>query len=319
MCYSAMVKQHLKKLGLRFNTRIDLSLFEDTFKKRSEGEKIRLPRAMEFNFDHPKNAAEEKIASYIAMYRSNSLKDAEQDLFTQGKRLADVERKLALKFTKTAENEKGVATRKVETLKRKIEKLQSTSGLPDDSRIYVNDYAPVIVFENGVRIIKPMRYLLRPMGFGEDFDRKYPGCYNARRDSLQSFWKKQFMHHHGILIISSFFENVKKHDYEGHKLRPGEEPENKVIQFIPEGFDEMIVPIIWDRWSAPGKSDLYSFALITDDPPKEVSDAGHDRCPIFLKESAVDKWLNPGKSSLEEIQSILDDKERPFYRNQAVA
>jgi len=38
-----------------------------------------------------------------------------------------------------------------------------------------------------------------------------------------------------------------------------------------------------------------------------------------LKKSAVDKWLNPGQSSLKEIQAILDDKERPFYRNQAVA
>jgi putative SOS response-associated peptidase YedK len=319
MCYSAMVKQHLKKLGLPFETRIDLSLFEDLYKRRSDGDKLRLPRAMDFNFVNPATSADKAIKSYIDSYRATTLTESEQELFAQKKRLADAQRKLTIKVTKTAEKEIGISERKVEALKRKIERFQSDKESAADSRIYANDYAPVIVAENDERIIKPMRYLLRPMGFDEDFDRKYPGCYNARRDSLQSFWKKQFMRNHGILVVTSFFENVKRHDYEHRKLKTGEEPENMVIEFKPDGFEEMFIPIIWDCWTKKGSPDLYSFALITDEPPKEISEAGHDRCPIFLKATAIEKWLNPGSCSLDEIQALLDDKEKPFYKNQAVA
>jgi len=168
-------------------------------------------------------------------------------------------------------------------------------------------------------VIKPMRYLCRPAGFPESFDRDYPGCYNARRDSLKKFWKNQYLKNHGILISDSFFENVKLHDYEQRKLKKGEEPENLVIQFQPEGFDHMIIPVIWDCWQSNGNPDLYSFALITDEPPKEVSEAGHDRCPIFLKAENIDAWLNPAGSSATAIQALLDDKEKPFYANRKIA
>ena len=70
--------------------------------------------------------------------------------------------------------------------------LKRTDDQPRDSRIYPGMYAPAMVWEDGGRVIKPMRYQCRPAGKPEFYDRKFPGTYNARRDSLEGFWKPLF-------------------------------------------------------------------------------------------------------------------------------
>lgn len=40
---------------------------------------------------------------------------------------------------------------------------------------------------------------------------------------------------------------------------------------------------------------------------------GHDRCPIFLEESAIDTWLNPKNNNIETMYSVLKDKTKTFY------
>jgi putative SOS response-associated peptidase YedK len=313
-----MVKQHMKKLGFNWESRTQIDLFEDLFRRRLEGEKVSVSPALEANFLEPADKIEERIKKYIDSYKAKSIQEQEELLFAQKKRLADAERKLSEKPTKTAQKEKEVAGRQIERIKSQIKRL-STDPDRNNARIWPHYFAPLIVSENGERVIKPMRYLLRPMGFGEDFDKEFSGAYNARRDNLSKFWRKQYLRNHGILIISSFFENVTLHDFENRKLKPGEKEEKIVIQFKPEGFEEMIIPCIWDRWSEKGHPDLFSFALITDEPPKEISDAGHDRCPIFLKKGNVDEWLNPEKTAEKRIKEILDDKETPFYVHEKIA
>lgn len=45
-----------------------------------------------------------------------------------------------------------------------LEDLKSTEIKPRDSRIFPGWYAPVMVWENGRRVVKPMRYQCRPAG-----------------------------------------------------------------------------------------------------------------------------------------------------------
>ena len=72
----------------------------------------------------------------------------------------------------------------------------------EDSRIFTGWYAPVMVMENGKRVVPRMRYQCRPVG-KPAFDVKFPGTYNARRDSLGSYWKDLFGYSHGIMIASA--------------------------------------------------------------------------------------------------------------------
>jgi putative SOS response-associated peptidase YedK len=64
---------------------------------------------------------------------------------------------------------------------------------------------------------------------------------------------------------------------------------------------------------------LLSFAAITDDPPAEVSAAGHDRMIINIKPENLDAWLQPQGKSLEEMQTILGDRQAPYYEHEVMA
>ena len=236
MCYSAMVKQHLKELSLEFKARIDEAAFRDVFRRRAAGEKIKLPRAMDLNFLSDSDPAAIDIRASIASYRAKASAEITIHLLEQQKRLANARAALTKKATQGAEKEIGIASRKIEALSRRLEKLESTREEPQDSRIYALEYAPVLVVENGQRMIKPMRYLCRPADSPESFDKDFSGCYNVRRDNLSRFWKAQFGKNHAALIVTKFFEFVKK-----DQGRPVE------VEFKPRGYDHMIVPCVWDR------------------------------------------------------------------------
>ena len=60
---------------------------------------------------------------------------------------------------------------------------------------------------------------------------------------------------------------------------------------------------------------------MTDEPPPEVTDAGHDRCIIQFRPEKVEAWLTPQGRTLEHLDEILEDsiKERPYYEHRMVA
>ena len=116
-------------------------------------------------------------------------------------RLADAERVLAAKPTKAAAESKRIATDKVRRDMGWLADLRRTEPKERDSRIFPGVYAPVIVMEEGRRVVKPMRYQCRPAGKPAFYDTKYPGTFNARRDNLQGFWKNQFGHTHGLIVV----------------------------------------------------------------------------------------------------------------------
>jgi putative SOS response-associated peptidase YedK len=310
MCYSALIKQDLKRLGLKYSARVDLALFDEVLRERLAGKKRNIPKGFEEELQKFEGSFAIPIRESVERFRQLQLENFEKDLFLQKKRKDEATKKNATKFTKTSEKEISVSGRQIERILAKIEKIQSKKILTNDYRIYAFDYAPVLISVNGERKIVPMRYHLRPAGMNEDFDRKYPGCYNARRDSLTGFWKNQFGKNHALLIMESFFEHVKLHDFEQRDLQKNEKEKSIVIEFRPSEISEMLVPCIWDNWG----EEFYSFALITDEPPSEVRARGHDRCPIFLKPELIDRWLNPQNQTSSELLNLLDQTVKPFYQ-----
>jgi Uncharacterised ACR, COG2135. len=128
---------------------------------------------------------------------------AEQELFKQRARLADAERTLQAKTTKAASESKRIATSKIESTLRGLDDLRRTELKDRDSRIFPGNYAPVMVMEDGKRVIKPMRYHCRPAGKPAFYDKKYPGLYNARFDNLEGFWKGLFGYSHGLIVANA--------------------------------------------------------------------------------------------------------------------
>ncbi|CAB3784136.1 hypothetical protein LMG28614_01883 [Paraburkholderia ultramafica] len=320
MCYSAQILADYRRFVRTFGAIMDISEFARLFFERAEGaSKAKVPKAMEDAFAEPQTDAEREIKASIDKFNREQASKLEQDLFKQRKRLADAQRTLQAKVTRAAAESQRIATDKIAWTLGKLEDIQRAVPDARDSRIFPGHYAPVMVMENGKRVVRPMRYQCRIAGKPASYDVKYPGTYNARRDNLQGFWQPLFGYSHGILVVSTFYENVSRAKMEGRDLAPGVKDENVVLEFNPNPPHDMLVACLWSRWSAPGESDLLSFAAITDEPPPEVAAAGHDRCIIPIKPENIDAWLNPDSGDLAALYGILDDRDRPYYEHRLAA
>ena len=319
MCYSAQIWADYRRYIRAFGAELDIKEFYELFWRRLDEPRIKIPKAMEAAFAEPGTDAERKIREAIDSFAASEAANLEQSVFEQRTRLADAERTLQTRPTKAAANSQRIATDKIAWAMGKLSDLRRVVLNDSDSRIFPGHYAPVMVMENGKRVIRPMRYQCRPAGKPVFHDTRFPGTYNARRDSLEGFWKGLFGYSHGIAVVNAFFENVNQHRAEGRELHDGENVKNLILEFKPRPPQEMLVACLWSRWSASGEPDLLSFAAITDEPPPEVSAAGHDRCIIPIRPENIDAWLSPDPKDLAAQYAILDDRARPYYEHRLAA
>jgi putative SOS response-associated peptidase YedK len=318
MCYSAQVIQTARRLHRQLGIRLDYSEVEKLFFRRLDDPTLNISRGFEANFDEPSTDQEHRIKAAIDEHRSRLGTKLEKDLFSQKTRLDNAERSLKEKESKRAREEVRISTTKIDTLTTKLSNLRRTDTQPDDNRIFPFVYTGVIVNQDGHNLLTPMRYFCRPAGKPAFYDKKFPGLYNARRDNLEKFWGEQFGHHHAIMVVESFYENVKLHASERRELRAGEPDQNVVLQFTPNPPQTMLIACLWSHWTDAKEPDVRGFAAITDEPPSDVAAAGHDRCIINLHPQHVDAWLTPEGRSTQELQNILSDHAVSTYEHQAL-
>ncbi|CAN7181380.1 SOS response-associated peptidase family protein [Paraburkholderia hospita] len=320
MCYSAQIEADYKKYVKTFGAHMDIREFARLYWERAEGNlKAKIPKAMDDSFASPQSDEEREIKRLIDEYNAAQTTSLEEELFKQRARLVAAERTLQTKPTKAATESKRIAGEKIEAMLRRLDDIKRVESEPRDSRIFPGHYAPVLIQEAGQLVVRPMRYLCRIAGKPANYDFRFLGTYNARLDSLAKFWAPLFGRSHGVVIVDSFYENVAKSKMEGRMLPEGEEDENVVLQFTPRDGSRMLIACLWSKWTAPGEPDLYSFAAITDEPPPEVAEAGHDRCIVSIKPENVAAWLNPNPEDLATQYAILEDKVRPYYEHRLAA
>lgn len=322
MCYSAQIKADYHQFQRDWGAVISLNRFTELFwRKRRDGQWVKIPKAMREAFRHPRGESEFELAKLVAEADREQAHRYDDELTAQSDRLAQAEAILAgPKPTRKAAQDQRIAGNKIAAARRNLDDLRRAEPLDKDSRIFPGQYAPVMIEADGQRLVLPMRYQCRLPGWSEATERKYPGTYNARRDKLEASWRQLFGHRHGLMIVSRFYENVPRHKMEGRELAPGEKPENVVLEFDPQPPQEMLVACLWNL--SPGGEDggdLFSFAAITDEPPPEVRAAGHDRCIVPIKRENVDAWLRPDPANLAALHAILDDRERPYYEHRLAA
>jgi putative SOS response-associated peptidase YedK len=317
MCYSAQVNQLARKLNRQMGLKLDYVESERLFFRRLEDPSIVISRGFESNFDDPQNDEERRIKGAIDEHRSRQATKWEQDLFSQKTRLVNAERALKDKETKKSREDVRIATNKIEALSRKLSDLRRAEPAARDNRIFPMVYGGVIINQAGSNLLTPMRYFCRPAGKPVFYDKKFPGLYNARRDNLEKFWAEQFGTHHAIMVVESFFENVSMHTMQHRELAPGEKEQNVVLQFTPKPAQSMMIACLYSHWTDPKHPDVRGFAAITDEPPSDVADAGHDRCIVNLLPQHVQAWLTPGGRNKAELHAILSDRAVSLYQHQS--
>jgi len=314
-----MVRERLRKLERDFGAQPDWPQIRALFLQRLKDKYIRIPKAMELSFEHPESAEEREIKAAIDEYRLQATRELEQELFKQKTRLATAERTLKTKTTKKAQEDQRIATNKIEYLLGRIADVNRIEEKERDSRIFPMHYSFIVVNRGKGPEIITARYHCRPVDKPAFYDKKFDGLYNARRDSLEKFWRDLFTRNHAVMSVSSFYENVSRHTMEHRELRPGEKEENVVLQFKPQVPHDMTIACLWSHWVGAGEPDLYSFAAITDEPPPEVAAAGHDRIIITLKPEHVSAWLSPQNYSKADLYKLFDDRQRPFFEHRIAA
>jgi putative SOS response-associated peptidase YedK len=310
MCYSAQIESKWKRHVREMEAKLLLSEIRELMQNRlADPSQYRLPRGFDLEFAEPQNEEERVIKGLIDQYRKTQATKLETEIFTQRKRQADAERKLAVKATKAATESKRIAETKVKQALGKLALVTDDRPHSNDYRIFPRSYAPIILMRNGEKAMVPARYLLRQPGKAPFMDDKLSGNYNARRDNLTKFWRQQFGATHAVMAVESFYENVT-----------GAGGQNQVLHFNPKPAGIMLIACLFAEWSdAKSGAKLLSFAAVTDDPPQEVAAAGHDRMIIRLTRDNVDRWLTPQGRSDEELQAILSERQPAYYEHRIAA
>ncbi len=197
--------------------------------------------------------------------------------------------------------------RAFQKLKRGTQEFPKVFKIPgEDNIIYPNIFAPVIVYANGQKLIRPMRYRIRPAGSREEVPTKY-NLFNARLDSLfkKKTWKRLVGVNHCLFPFREFYEWVPG----------GKNGKKRLVTFYPLDREIMWAPGLFDSWvSQDGSLSFESFALITVDPPSEVFEQGHDRSPLFLDLDFVDEWLTlPEKKGPMNFLDVLSKRQEVTY------
>ena len=92
MCYSARVRQNLDHLSRRYDAEVEWEAFEELYRRRAEGEDIRMSRDLQRNFQHPHTEVQRRTAGYIAQYLKAKKTEWETEVFAQKRRVAEAVR-----------------------------------------------------------------------------------------------------------------------------------------------------------------------------------------------------------------------------------
>lgn len=287
---------------------IDLQQFEEIFGQRITDSAVKIPRAVDAWFERPDDATTLRLRNLVLQHRAARITEIDAQIAQQRERIARAEAKMAQRPTKAAAEDLRIAPRRIADCERRRALHAGWQPGAQDDRIFPFMHAPIVLMVEGRPVIRLARYHCRQAGQPASVDRERDGLYNARRDNLQRYWRALFGTTHAVMLTRSFFENVD---------RGGR---NAVLHFKPDNGELMPVACVYSEWVEPGSGRrLLSFAAITDEPPPEIAEAGHDRCPVNLKPEHIGTWLTPAGRRIAELDALLEDRQRPFYAHEVLA
>lgn len=166
--------------------------------------------------------------------------------------------------------------------------------------IYPHMPAPVVVnAHDGAREVRLMNYSLVP-NWSQVRKPKF-ATYNARIEEVlnKPSWREPFKSRHCLVPVQYFIESVYTGPYAGHN-----------ISIAAKDHHLLSAAGIWDTWVDRASGEvLESVAILTSEPPADVLEAGHDRCPIFVPADGWTKWLEAKMTPQEAVDFLKNSRE----------
>jgi putative SOS response-associated peptidase YedK len=165
--------------------------------------------------------------------------------------------------------------------------------------IYPHAPAPVIVSHDGRPELELMSYSLIP-SWSKVRKPKFT-TYNARIEDIRSkpTWKEPFKSKHCLVPVVHFLESVYKGSFEGHN-----------ISIFAKDHHLLTAAGVWDSWfDQKTGEEVHSFAIITTEPPQDILEAGHDRCPVFLSQESRFDWIHSKMKPDDGYDYLLSSQE----------
>jgi putative SOS response-associated peptidase YedK len=162
-------------------------------------------------------------------------------------------------------------------------------------RVTPHSLAPVITNKG----LEMMKFSLLP-SWSKEAKVKF-ATHNARIESIdeKATWRGPFKKNHGLIPMLKFIEPIYTNEFAGNMVA------------FAENHEELLTAAgVFDSWVNKETGEIInSFAIITTAPPKFIHDIGHDRCPLFLKDTAFKDWLNNSETDSKKLKSFLLDNE----------
>jgi putative SOS response-associated peptidase YedK len=167
-----------------------------------------------------------------------------------------------------------------------------------DHRVTPHSTAPVIT-QKGLQL---MKLSLLP-SWSKEPKVKF-ATHNARLETIdeKATWRGPFKKNHCLVPISRFVEPIYVREYAGN-----------MVSFSEFKHELLTAAGIYDTWVNKETGEVIdSFSIITSDPPNFIKEIGHDRCPLFLKESAFPQWLSGDEKDPKKIKEFLFENRKPI-------
>ena len=148
---------------------------------------------------------------------------------------------------------------------------------------------PVIVMENGRRVIRFMKWGLVPH-WAKD-EASAARSINARAETIadKPTFRTAFRQHRALVPADSFFE-----------WDPGKTPH----RIIGPGGAPYAFAAVYDQWRVPGGEILESFAIVTKEAVPHLAPI-HHRMPVILEPDDYGFWLDPRNKDLSGLKRLL--------------
>ncbi|MEI6078067.1 MAG: SOS response-associated peptidase [Verrucomicrobiota bacterium] len=168
--------------------------------------------------------------------------------------------------------------------------------------------APVLVWENGQPVLKPMRWGLIP-SWSKD-ETIGDKLTNARADTIteKPSYRRPFEKQRCLIPADGF--------YEWQTTATGKQP----FRFTRKDGGFFCMAGLWEKWHRPPRMDEFdlgddaaagqvveTFTIITTEPNPMVA-AVHDRMPVILSPEHFQWWLQPDRFEPQFLKTLL----RPY-------